>query len=300
VRLVAAAALVAAACGGAPKPVAPAAPATIVVLDPGAEPRQVLRYQFAAGTSERVELTHKLRTTMRFTDTTLQDSAESVDFPSITFVIRAEVTEIAPDGTAVVGATLEAITVLDDVVDPMVRAQVAAASQQTKGARGTWRRAPSGRVSGVRFEAPAASPAARARLAKVAEAIERATAGLPGVPIGAGARWRVTDAFSFAGVRWTRTSTYRLKELAGMTARVEADATIVAPPQTLSVEPNATTRLTSARGTVRGEYAVSLRGIGGTGTTSATGEASLSIVRGRARVTATLQTEELSSTRIVP
>ena len=290
--------LLALACGGTAKPAAPAAPPSIVVLDAGAEPRQVVRLQLTAGTTERLEVTLKLRRTMQFTGTTLQTGKQLIDLPSITYVVRSEVTEVTADGTAVISAMLDDVTVLDDDVDPALRRQVDASVRACKGARMSWRVAPSGRLSDVAFERPGASRETQARLDSLAEALHGGVT-FPDAPIGAGARWQTTEPHQAGGVRWQRAATYRLQELSPTTATVEAESRAVAGAQVLDVEPDASVRLTSATSSGSAEWSAPLQGLAATGTLRATSEASLSIVRGRARVTAVMHTEALASMRAI-
>lgn len=90
-------------------------------------------------------------------------------------------------------------------------------------------------------------------------------------------------------MHWQRSVKYRLRSLDDSTATVLAEVTMSAGSQALSVEPNATTRVTS--GTVVEELTVPLRALVPSGTARGTTEVNFSIVKGHARITSTVRAE---------
>jgi hypothetical protein len=131
-----------AACAGTPRVVE--APATVTVLEAGAEPRQRVRYELAAHVPERRELTIKSRLSLKFVNTVLENGQRDVDAPTMTVVDRLEVTGFTPTGDALVAGEVVDASVGDDVVDPAIRSRAVASIAALKGRREVWRMAPSG------------------------------------------------------------------------------------------------------------------------------------------------------------
>lgn len=121
---------------------------TIVVLEPGAEPRQRLRYDPAPGLTEEVETSTKVRIANTFTTTTLETGQRNADFPTSIIRGRLHVSGRSPEGHALVSFAVEDVRTLEDVVDPRMRQMVDAQAHQFKNARSTWRLLPSGELLG--------------------------------------------------------------------------------------------------------------------------------------------------------
>ena len=271
-----------------------ATPAMITVLDPGAEPRQVLRYEPTLHVPERAEMTLKTRVTNRFTNTVLETGQRSIDNPSIRLVQRFDAVETTPTGETVMRFEIEDATVLDDVVDPALRALAAARSAKMKGLRGSWHLAPSGKATELVLQTPDAEH--RSDLSPMRES----SVVFPDVPVGIGATWQVTSHESIGGVTWDRKATYRLRGLADSTASIDADIAMHASSQALSTEPNATTTLTSATMNIAAQLTIPLHKLVTTSSAQGTSESNFSIVRGHLRITSTMQIEMLSSVNPIP
>ena len=89
-----------------------------LVVGAGSEPRVLLRQTPALHAPEWVALTFKMRVSGAMTNTTLDTSRGLVDFPSIVSRERVEAIGTAADGSTIVAADIEDVSVLDDVVDP--------------------------------------------------------------------------------------------------------------------------------------------------------------------------------------
>jgi hypothetical protein len=283
-------------CGGAQSTAHVDGPKlSIAIVDPGAEPRRVLRYEVTSHAPERMEMNLKQRLKTASTNTVLETAHQSIDLPTVRSVVRIEVTSLIPGGAASVTCELQDVTVLDDVVDPAILKQAAADAASLKGFRASWRLAPSGMISDISVDASNAPALARDQLPSFAESIRDTAVVFPDAPIGIGATWQVTSEQSTSHIMWNRTVTYRLKTLTDSIATVDAQTVMRAPSQALSVEPNSTTRLTSAANSATSEVVIPLHGLVATSTSHGTGEMNVSMVRGHLRITASTQLETLSS-----
>jgi hypothetical protein len=267
-----------AACGGAtPRP------AALTVTEAGAEPRQPLRYAPVLRAVERAEVRIKSRLSAATTNTVLDTSKVAADAPTIRLVIRSEVTELGVNGDALIGYEIEDTGVLADVVDPAAYRVLEPEVAALKGVRGSWRRSATGQMTEARIDLVSAKLAL--------DSIQQAGAVFPAAAIGVGAVWRSTGEVTISGVRWQRTITYRLKDLVDDVATLEVTAALRASSQALSVEPNASQRLTSGAMDVTGVLVGPLHGIIASGDLRETSELNLLIVRGRVRAASTVRTE---------
>ncbi len=219
-----------AACGEAQRVVTPAA-ALVTVIDPGAAPRQPIRYTLAPGTIERVTLDLKLRSKVQFTNTVLQQGEMNVDLPTLHLIKRFEV--IAVDATgARIRAVIEDAQVLEDVVDPRLRQTAALEVAKLRGTSETWHVTPTGHVS----DRVATTPNAPENAVPTAAAL--AQMGLLGMPIefpdaalGVGATWRVTSHSLAGKARFDDVLTYHIKAIDGDTVSLGIELASTAPDQ---------------------------------------------------------------------
>lgn len=282
-------------CGGSQHTSGVLVEPTIKVLDAGAEPRQHLHYELTPHVPERVELTFRLRVDGAYTNTVSGTGHRSAEFPTIKSTVRIEVAALDADGIATVNSIVEDVAVLDGVVDPTIHRMVDVEVKAMKGWQGSWRMAPSGRISDVAASAP--NGPARSRLVNVADTMRGNAVMFPDQAVGVGASWQATSRYVLSGVTWDKTTTYRLKALTDSSATVDAETSMRADPQALRVEPNASTRLTSATANATAELVVPLRSLVATATSRGTSEMNLLFVWGRSRLTSSVQTENISSSR---
>jgi len=277
--LLAGVALLLGACGGASRSANEPAPApSLVLVTNGAEPRQVLRFAPPLHVPETYELTVKTRINNTFTNTVLETGHKDLDLPTTKFTIRAEATGATAAGEIDVRLETLDAGVLDDVIDPRVKAMTARQVASLKGKRTSVRAKPSGEGTG--FDSSA--PSIRWPL-------------FPDAPVGVGAEWRVVSSTTIDRIHWRIAATYRLRELDEARAVLDCDADMKADGQALSVEPNATTTLKSGSGHATATITVPLHGMVIDNETHTTTETNLLIVQGHLRITATVLTDTIST-----
>lgn len=279
------------ACGGAPPRVVQPEP-TLTVADPGAEPRQLLRYELTAHAPERTEVDTKMRMS-----SALQAGRYTVEAPTVQTFSRMEVVSIEPNGDAAVRSEVEQVKVLDDTSDPAIRKAAEAQTAGMKAMRSSWHMAPSGRISGITVAAPNAAAGMRRTLEGLGDTVADIGVVFPVVPIGVGASWQLVSEYVQAGVTWQRAIKYHLKEVTPTTATVDEEVAMRAGSQVLAVEPNATTRLASGTMTITGEMVVPLHGLVATGTAQGIGELDLELERGGHRAPSSLHSEITTSVK---
>lgn len=256
------------ACGGANVKDTAQADAQLVVLDIGGLPRQRLRLQPVLHAKERFAVEIQTRMEGAYTDTTFQTRHGSGSAPAVRVTGTYEVTAIAPTGDAVVAMRIDGVA-----------------------GTASWRVSPVGAVSDIAV--PDESPAWRAQR----EMLETSTAIFPEGEVGVGARWQLTSRVRFGGVTWDRKISYALRDVTDTAFMIDAVAELRAESQAISVEPNRTTRLTSATAHSSSEAIIPRRGLTTTWTAIVSGELNLQIVQRRARVTSTLHIETTLATK---
>jgi len=177
---------------------------------------------------------------------------------------------------------VERAELLDDVTDLAVRQRLAPLVITFNGRELTWRVAPDGTYVAAGSETESSEE--QLQLSRLREAMADIGATFPAVPIGPGARWRVTSRMRVAGVVWDRTTTYTLRALTGDQVTLDIATTARAGSQAVRVEPTTTTRLTSGSSRAHGATTLALRGVAPTAQQEATTEMNLLIVRGHERI----------------
>lgn len=226
---------------------------------------------------DRFDVVQKRRVTTRMTDTVLQTHDGGVDFPSIKVSAHSEVTSV--DGGVSTGeGQIDDAVMLEDVIDPKVRLQLARTLDKLKGQRFTWRMSSAEQTGD--FQVP--------------EAVRRVSefsVQMPAEPLGLGADWTVDDAPVIDGIHWRRHSSFHVRELTEQAATLDVTTQMRAESQALSVEPNATTRLTSASGTANGSTTIRFGSALAASDMHSLVEMNLLIVRGHARVQSSVTSE---------
>lgn len=269
---------------------------TIVVLDAGTTPRQRLRYEPSPGLDEEVETSTKIRLTSTATNTTLETGKRSADFPTTIIQGRLQVTGRSPEGHALVSFAVKDVRTLEDVVDPRMRQMVEGEKHQLKDAHATWRLSPTGELADVTIQLRDAPEAPRHRPG-LYDSFEHMFVRFPDADIGVGAIWKIESQRVASGVRWHQQATYSLRELTDGQATVDVSVALRASSQDLSVEPNATTTLTSGEGTLSGQIVVPRRGLVTSGSSQTTTEVNLRIVDRHLRISSTVRAETFSSVK---
>lgn len=264
------------ACGGAQAP-APAKP--IEILEPGAEPREILRLQPQLGVREAVDVTMKLRSSSAYTTTTLENGRSTLDYPSVVTTEEAVGSAASADSPVAVAAVITANRVLDDVVDPRMKAIAEAQAKKLRGVTISWQVEPTGRSSRIQTSLRNYVPGLLDSWALVP--------AFPEGPVGVGARWSQQLDVTLGGIHWTQTRTFTLTARDETTASLTIDINAHADSQALRTEPNSSIRLTSGTVHASADIRVPLHGLLWVGDSHASTELNLRIVRGHLRITTT-------------
>lgn len=275
-----------AACGGAQSPARPASP-TLVVKDAGAEPRRIVRYEPPPNADAHAEFHFTLTVTRSFTNTVLENAANSVTFPEFEIAQHWHVTEVLPDGSARIRIDNDAVRT-GAVTDPKTQKAVDQAANFLEHHSGSFRLLPDGTHTEQQI------PDAKIPLDTDVSMI------FPPTPIGLGAEWTVTQTPTLAGARWVVTTTYHLRALDDTSASVEVETSGVAPEQALTVDPNNSTTLTEGKLTGSAQFLIPLRTLIPTGGGHLDTTTAYQLVRNHLRIETATHIEQASQIRPAP
>lgn len=287
-------ALLVACGGGATNANAPEPPSSVVLVSDGTEPRRLVQLDPPLHVPEMAEFNVKTRARNTFVNTVLETGHKDIDFPTVKSTVRIEALGVTPSGELVVQSDNVDISILDDVVDPRVRAMMAKQAQHMKGTRTSWRMKRGGDISDMQV-----TPATAFPVESYGESVRFFTPRFPDVPIGIGSEWRLQRQVTSSRIKWNVSATYRLREVDDTRAILDVALDMKAGEQALSVEPNATTTLKSATGHVTGTVTVPLHGLAFEGEGHVTTETRFLIVQGHLRITSTVESATLMTSKPV-
>lgn len=238
-----------------PTPTPTTQPPALEVLDPGAEPRQVLELRFVKGDSATVELTSDLK----IVDV---DGPAAIDPPPVVQTVRFDVDRVNAD-QADVSFEVTGVTI-DDPLGTLEAAelvQLTAALDAMVGLRGTGTIDRRGAFSSFAYDLPAGlDPDVTDALGRLEQDVATMGVPLPEVPVGIGARWRARDTIDANGVRTEQVTTYEITTIDGDGVGYTAAVDHSSPPQDLpdrALPSGTTARLLAA--TARGQLTGTLR-----------------------------------------
>lgn len=205
-----------------PKPAVSTSATQVKLLDPGAEPRQLLRYHPKAGDTQTITLTLKMALESQLGDT----AVPAMKLPPMNMTMQATVKSVAMQGDITYQTLMTDAGVSDDPsVMPQVAAAMKAAFPNMKGISGTGTISSRGfvKTAGMKMP-PGTDPQTRQVMDQMKEMLSQATLRLPEEAVGTGAKWEVSTPIKAQGMALKQTATYQLVSLDG--DRLTAKATI--------------------------------------------------------------------------
>lgn len=200
----------------------------VEVLDAGSDPRQRLLLQPEVGAELQ-------RTMVANVGITLEVDGEELPAPTLPatqLVLRAQVDDVADDGTITTTVTFVDVAALDEPgVDPAVLAQTNAALAQMNGLTGTGTTDRHGGSANVTLDTSTITdPTLASSLESLTSQLTNLTAPLPAQPVGEGASWRVERSATLNGVQTDTATTYTLQSHSGNDYVLAVEQEATAPP----------------------------------------------------------------------
>jgi hypothetical protein len=200
----------------------------VEVLDAGAEPRERLLLQPEVG----AELQRTLVANIGLTLEVAGEALPSPTLPATRLVMRAQVDDVADDGTITTTVEFVEVAAVDGPgVDPAVLEQTNAVLEQIKGITGTGTTDRHGGSASVSLDTSTITdPMLRTTLDSLTSQLTELTAPLPAQPVGVGASWRVERSATLNGVQTNTATTYILQSHSGNDYVLEVAQEATAPP----------------------------------------------------------------------
>lgn len=185
------------------------APPEIKLLEPGSEPRKVLRLHPKPGDKQSLTVTRTTSVEIKAGQT-----QTPVKLPAMTFTMDTSVKEVTSEGDITYEFVVNDATVADDAgVMPQVATAMKAAVSGVKGLTGTGHISSRG-VNKTEINSPA-NPQLQQIVNEVKDTFDNAFARFPEEAVGAGARWEARERVKAQGMNMTETTTYQLASLEG-------------------------------------------------------------------------------------
>ncbi len=191
----------------------------VKLIDPGAEPRQVLRLHPKAGDKQTFSMSLKMSMAMKMGE----NEMPAVKMPPMTFTMDATVKDVSADGDISYEIVLGEGTVGEEPgAVPQAAEMMKSILASMKGTTGTGVVTSRGLNKGANFKPPAnANPQAKQMMEQMKEGLFNL--GLPEEAVGKGAKWQFKMPLKSQGMTMDQTFDYELVSLEGDELTVNAN-----------------------------------------------------------------------------
>ncbi len=240
-----------------PPPARAAGQGEVRLLDPGAEPRQVLRLHPKAGDKQTTSMELKLGMNMK-----LGDVETPMKLPAMNMTMDVTVQSVSPEGDITYQMVMGDTTVSEEAgTMPQVADAIKAALGGVKGLSSTLKISNRGVSRGVDMSVPSgADPQMRQALDQMKESFARMAAPLPEEPVGKGARWESKTPVKSQGMTINQAASYELVSIDGEQINVKSTVTQHAANQKIEnpAMPGVKLDLTKMAGSGTGDMVINL------------------------------------------
>jgi hypothetical protein len=221
----------------------------VTLIQPGAAPRQTLRYHLTRGARTTSELVY---------DVGLKNDGEGGAMPALVVELDTTVDDVLADGTAKLRITVIRARVRDRPERAEPRDLLRDQAAMLQGVVITEMLAPDGKVTDAHLQTAAGLPdRSRAQLESLSQSLELVAMRLPTEQVGVGATWRERKVLPEGGIRATAETTYTLLSLTGDTVAYANTGLSTGAPQTVDQD-GTKIEITNTRGRSDGQGTVDL------------------------------------------
>ena len=194
-----------------------AAKSPVKLIDPGAEPRQVLRLHVKPGDKQMVIMTVKMTMDMDMGAAGGTNAPKAMDLPAMSMPMDVAVQSVAPNGDITYEAVFEEPGVANDTnAAPPVMQAMKMALGKIKGMTCTGVISSRGVSKGVDVKVPAdADPQMRQSIEQIKQSMHNVGTPMPEEAVGAGAKWEIKMPVKSQGMSIDQTADYQLASAQG-------------------------------------------------------------------------------------
>ena len=180
----------------------------VKLLEPGAEPRKVLRLHPKPGDKQTMVMNIKMGIDMKVGDVLNQ----AVKVPAMTITMDVTVKSVSPTGDISYETLMGDGTVAEDVeVMPQISEAMKASLAKMKGLSGTGTMSSRGISKGIEIKVPeSADPQTRQAIEQTKESFSMIATPFPEEAVGVGARWEFKTKIKSQGMTIDQTAVYEL------------------------------------------------------------------------------------------
>ena len=186
-------------------------PPKFQLLNPGAEPRQELRFKPVAGSKQRSVMTMK---------TDMKMSVDGKPVPAFTIpatvaTIDTVINKVEPNGDISYDFSYSDVDVVEDPkVDPKLIEAMRKQLPQLKGMKGSGVMDNRGNTKKVNLAlGDIKDPFLKQMMQKFGDSLSRISSPVPEEAVGKGAQWAIANQINFNGINITQTQTYNLVDI---------------------------------------------------------------------------------------
>ncbi|NET05664.1 MAG: hypothetical protein F6K16_13350 [Symploca sp. SIO2B6] len=206
--------------------------AEVELLDPGAEPRQELRFQPQVNLKQTSIMTMKMNMAMSLANNPMS----GVNLPTMVMTMETIVTKIDANGDIhYQSSCTDADVVVDDNVPPEVSKAMQEQIKQIIGLGGSFVADNRGRTKQGNFVVPEGiDENIKPMLKQMSNSLEQFSYPLPEAAVGIGAKWRVSNLLNLNSMNLNQTAHYELVSFEDDVAILEVSMQQQAEPQELN------------------------------------------------------------------
>jgi hypothetical protein len=240
------------------RPVATPAASEVKLLEPGAEPRKLLRLHPKPGDKQTVSVS--IDASMEVTMGEMP--SQPIEMPLIKLTADTTAKSISADGEITYEMTISDVSAADEPgVMPQVAEALKASLAKIKGLSGTSKMSDRGRSQNIGMTAGAGSDAQTQQVMdQIKQALSTVMVSLPEEPVGTGAKWAAKTSIKSQGMAIDQTGTYEIASLEGERVVVKSDIAQRAANQKIQIPsmPGLKIDLTKMAGKGSGETTLDL------------------------------------------
>jgi len=186
--------------------------AEVKLLEPGSEPRKVLRLHPKPGDKQSLTLTLVMAMEIK-----AGEMQNPMKMPPMTMTMDATVKEVSPEGDITYEILMGDANIAEDAdAMPQVVTAMKAALGNVKGVKGSGVITSQGIPKSSEMDVPAnADPQFRQTMQQAKDSFKSLAAPLPVEAVGAGARWEVKQPIKSQGMTINQTTTYQITSIDG-------------------------------------------------------------------------------------
>lgn len=199
------------------------------LLEPGAEPRKVLRLHPKPGDKQTMQMTIKMGMDMKMGGA----AGQAMKFPPMLMAVEGTVKSVSENGEITYEFVMGDVNVADDpAVMPQVAEAIKAALGGMKGTSGTGVMSDRGVCKGIDMKMPTGvDPQLKQMMEQMNDSFSRLSVPLPEEPVGVGARWEVRAPIKSQGMTIQQITTYQVAALEGEQLTMQTTMTQTASNQ---------------------------------------------------------------------